>query len=703
MCRRRCARRLVRVLILGVALAGFAPAQDGRAQADSRSHLTAELVSESDAIVPGARFLVALRLVADPDWHIYWRNPGDAGSPPSLTWSLPPGFRAGPILWPVPRLVPEPPLAAYGYEGEALFLTEIEAPPGLRPGQVVPLAAHASWVVCKVDCIAGEADLARRVRVSAPEATPDRRWSGPLRAAFAALPRPVPEWRVSAVAEPAGYRLRLEPTAGRGRSPDSVIFFAAAGDVIRHAAPQLLARDRDVLTLALARSEYAAGPATRLAGLLVATPGWDVAGAVPAMEVDVPVAPAQVAMGASPTLWLALVLAFLGGILLNLMPCVFPVVSLKVLGFASLAAEGRQRAWHHGLAFAAGVVAAFWALAAALLVVRGAGGALGWGFQLQSPAFVAVMALLMVAIGLNLLGALDVGSALTRLAGVAPDAPRLTASFGTGVLATVVATPCTAPFMGVAVGFSLTQPAASALLVFTLLGLGMAAPYALLAASPRLRTYLPRPGAWMETFRQAMAFPLFATAAWLVWVLAQQSGAGAVLRVLIGMTLLALAAWVLGRWNPLVVSARARAASRTAATLAATTALLVAIPPSSVPAPPNRPAWERYSAQRVADLQRAGRIVFVDFTAAWCLTCMVNERVALDAAPVRERFRELDVATLKADWTSRDPRIAEALASFGRNSVPLYVLHHRDARVPPTILPTVLTPSIVLAALDAAQ
>ena len=701
--------RLTRAFALSVAVSSAWAAGPVHAQAARQPHITAELVSELDAITPGAKWLMALRLVSDPLWHTYWKNAGDAGSPPSLDWALPPGFRATPIRWPIPHRIAEPPLAVYGYEGEALFLTEVEAPGDLRPGQVVTLRAHASWVVCRVDCVAGEADLARRVAVSALVGTADRRWSGPLRAAYAGLPRRSPEWRVSATPAATGYTMRIVPPPGWTRPIDGVLFFPDSGAVIEHAAAQSLAHDGAAYTLALTTSPYATRKAARLTGLLVSRSGWDPAGTVKAIEVDAPIG-AGAAAGAVPagslTLWLALGLAFVGGILLNLMPCVFPVVSLKVLSFANLAGVGRRGLWLHGIATGAGVLATFWALSGVLLGLRHAGHALGWGFQLQSPTFVTAMALLLFVLGLNLLGVFEIGTSLTRLSAAPGHASRLAESFGTGVLATVVATPCTAPFMGVAVGYGLTRPAWQALLVFTVLGLGMAAPYALLAASPRLLERLPRPGPWMVTFRQAVAFPLLATAAWLIWVLAQQTDADAVLRVLIALTLLAIAAWILGRWNPLAISWRARVISRSVAAAFALGAVALAVPRAPAAgrgAPPSAAvSWEPYTARRLAELRRAGRLVFVDFTAAWCLTCKVNERVALGSRTVQERLRQLDVATLRADWTTGDPEITQALAAFGRNSVPLYVLYHGDPGLPPTVLPTLLTPSIVLDALDGA-
>jgi thiol:disulfide interchange protein len=422
--------------------------------------------------------------------------------------------------------------------------------------------------------------------------------------------------------------------------------------------------------------------------------------------------------GLPPTLWLALGLAFLGGLLLNLMPCVFPVVSLKVLGFVKLAGERPAEVRRHGFSFAFGVLVAFWALAGLLLLLRHAGAELGWGFQLQSQGFIAFMTFLLFAIGLNLAGVFELGTSLGRLGNLAPRASGYTESALNGVLATIVATPCTAPFMGAALGFALTLSAAGSLLIFTSLAVGMAAPYVVLSLAPGLLRYLPRPGSWMETFKQALSFPLFATAAWLVWVFGHQAGVDGVLRLLLGLTLLGMAAWCWGRWGSALNVARAsRLTGRTAA--AAFLFVGFALAQGSAPLPAAggglgstmaagpvgagsdgaRIQWEEFSAEAVSRHREAGRIVFVDFTAAWCLTCKVNERVALNVPEVVALVEDLDIAMLKADWTTRDPSITRALREFGRSGVPLYVVYSPDPFDAPRLLPELLTPAIVIRAL----
>jgi thiol:disulfide interchange protein DsbD len=440
--------------------------------------------------------------------------------------------------------------------------------------------------------------------------------------------------------------------------------------------------------------------------------GWAGIVSVPLAAGAVPVvtAAAQGQGGAPVTLWLALAGAFVGGLLLNLMPCVFPVLSLKLLGLVQRErAEDAAQVAHlglraHGLAYAAGVVGSFVLLAAGLIALRAAGAELGWGFQLQTPWVVAALTTLFFLIGLNLLGAFEFtwgsGLANTRVGGwLAGD--RLAGSFGTGILAVIVAAPCTAPFMGAALGYAITQPAAIALAVFALLGVGMAAPYVVLTAFPRLLVRLPRPGAWMERFRQSMAFPMFATCVWLLWVLAQQVDVDAVGLVLLALVLLGLAAWAFGlaqrgaqryRWVAL-----GAALAAVYATISATGAESGAGGRAQAAVAADAAQWQPWSRAAMAQAIATGRPVFVDFTAAWCVTCQVNKRLVLSTAPVEDAFRARGVALMRADWTNRDPEITQELARFNRNGVPLYVLY--DGKGGAHVLPELLTARIVLDAL----
>jgi thiol:disulfide interchange protein DsbD len=529
------------------------------------------------------------------------------------------------------------------------------------------------------------------------------------------VPRPSPEWKVTAAPHGDGFMVRLSPLAGvEIPRQDSIEFFAEDENVIDHAAPQLVSRDGADLVISLEPSPYATALPEVLRGVVLVEGGWAPDGSHPALAVAAPIEGTEAGAlagvgGASSgiTLWLAIVFAFFGGIILNLMPCVFPVLSIKILGFVQSAGEDRAVIRRHGWMFGAGVLVSFLLLAGLLLMLRAGGEELGWGFQLQSPAFVAAMAVLLFVLGLSLAGVFEIGTSLIRYAGEIGLSKGYGASFWSGVLATVVATPCTAPFMGSALGFALSQPAASALSVFAVLGLGMATPYVLLSMSPGLVRRLPRPGAWMETFKELMAFPLFATVVWLVWVFGQQTGNDGVAYLLLALTLLSVAVWILGRWPGVTISPRFRIVTRSFALIATLAALWFVARGSSMqasasggPLVDGELTWNVYSEEAVQEARASGRPVFIDFTAAWCLSCKVNETVALGNADVRARFQELDVVLFKADWTNRDPEITRALASFGRSGVPLYVLYSIDPQAPPYLLPEIISPGIVLSALE---
>jgi len=579
----------------------------------------AELVAERSAPEPGKALTVALRLKAIPGWHTYWRNPGDSGQPTAIDWRLPAGYRAGPIQWPVPEKLPIGPLANYGYEGEVLLLTDIVVPAGAQgPAKI---AAQAKWLVCNPErCIPQEADL-QLDPGSAPQAQ---------RIGFAreSLPEPAGAgWSLKAAAAVGGVGLEVE--LPKDVQAKTLQFFPYAEGKVRHAAAQSMERRDGGLRLFLPAATQPVGEFTRVNGLLVAD-------GVRGFEIDVPVTRAA---AASLGFLAALLFAFAGGLILNLMPCVLPVLSIKVLGFA--AGRDARAMRGQGLVYGAGVVLSFLALAALLLALKGAGTAVGWGFQLQSPVFIALMALLFLALALNLSGAFEFRSLVpSRLAGMSASNPHADA-FLTGVLAVLVASPCTAPFMGAALGYALTESAAASLAVFAALGLGMAAPYVLLTFQPRWLRHLPKPGPWMARLKRWLALPLYATVVWLAWVFSIQVG-------LVG-------------------------------------------------AQPANDAWRPFTETRVAELVAQGKPVFVDFTAAWCVTCQVNKQLVLSRPETERAFAERGVALLRADWTRQDPEITRALATLGRNGVPVYVLYRpgREAK----LLPEVLTRDALLAAL----
>ncbi|UCG87027.1 MAG: thioredoxin family protein [Gemmatimonadota bacterium] len=672
---------------------------------DLSPHSEAQLVAEVRAIAPGEPFTAALRLVMDEGWHSYWVNPGDAGTPASIEWSLPRGFEVGPIQWPYPERIEVPPLMSYGYFNEVLLLVEITPPADLALDMPVALEAGAYWLVCSDICLPAEQQL-RLVLPVAEAAEPDDRWTGSFTATRDRLPVSVEGWDIRAERTSTGYRLSIIPLGEETAWEGDPYYFPRDEAVVSPSAPQAVSRRGSHLLLSLQESSYSSGPATRLEGVLLAPQGeaWDKDGRVRALAVDVAVTePAggdalQAGSGTGNlTLAVALVFALIGGSLLNLMPCVFPVLSIKVLGFVNQAGEDRFKAGAHGVAFAIGVVLSFLALAGVILLLRSGGSRLGWGFQLQSPAFVAAVAILLFALALNLMGLFEVGTVLTRLGGRVAQPQSYVDSLSSGVLATLIATPCTAPFMGTALGFALTQPMLQTLLVFGALGLGMAIPYVVVSASPALLRLLPKPGAWMETTRQLLAFPLFGTVIWLVWVFARQTGVNGAAHLLTALMMLAFATWVLGRWKAQLIDARTRLVSRAVVLVALGLAVgLAARGTRAEAAAAGSTQWQPFSQELVQQLRAAGQPVFIDFTAAWCLSCQVNEQVVLASRVIEDAFVEHNVATLKADWTRFDPVITSALESFGRSGVPLYVFYPADLARSPVVLPTILTKRGVL-------
>jgi thiol:disulfide interchange protein DsbD len=660
---------------------------------------TVSLVSDTDEATPGLPFRIGLRFRLLPGWHTYWRNPGDAGVAPEFDLTLPKGVAAGPIGWPAPQRVTEGPLMTYAYTGEVLLPVAISpAPIGApaldnpAPDKTMPVGdgattveADARWLVCKQICVPEQAHF--RLVLPAGHAAPS-----PQAPLFAAVERRIPRgspW-VAHIAPDGTLWLRgaeLNATAVA-----NAWFIPAEAGTIQDDAPQLLSTNPGGLALSL-KPGPDFKPGLPLSGVLAVL---DRSG----QETDVTVSatpgtpPPELAM----PLVQILGFAFLGGLILNLMPCVFPVLAMKALGIAAGAAQGRMRA--HAVSYTAGVLLTFAALGGALVAARAAGAAAGWGFQFASPVFVAAMAWLLLGVGLNLSGVFEIGS---RLAGAGQ---RLAArgghsgSFFTGILAVLVATPCTAPFMGVAIAAALASPPAETIVVFLAMGFGLAAPYALFAAVPALGRLAPQPGRWMDRLRQGLAFPMYGASAWLVWVVSQEAGPAGVLGTVAGMVLLGFAAWVIGVAQQETGRTRRLAQSVAAATLLAALAVLTGIGTAPSSALPTEADAETYSAARLAALHAEGRPVFVNMTAAWCVTCLVNERLAIATSPVRDAFAARHVAYLKGDWTRQDGTITTFLQEHGRDGVPLYVYFPPGER-PPEVLPQILTEQTVLHAIGA--
>ena len=654
-----------------------ARALESAAQESPRARVT--LVADHVAIAPGQAFQLGLRLRLAPRWHSYWRHAGDAGAPTEISLTLPEGSTAGPIAWPTPQAIPFGPLMSFGYYGEVVLPIRITPPTGLRVGEVFSVSAQATWLVCDDVCIPEEGSFRLDLPVAA-DAKANSDLAPLFAAAAGALPRPSP-WQASATIQGDALRLRLTgPGLGR-ESLKEALFIPGLGGLLDHPAPQKLTQGPDWLELALKRAERPENH-TQLEGVLVLT---DQGGRRLGYEIAIPLT----AGAAFLPLWQALIFALIGGVILNLMPCVFPVLAMKAMALARLGGAARGAVRLEAAAYTAGAVVSFTALAGLLLALRGAGMALGWGFQFTSPVFVLAIAWLMLAVGLNLSGVFALGGPIGAGGHLAARGGFL-GSFATGALAVLVASPCTAPFMAAAIGAALVMPAPATLAVFAALGLGLAAPTLILALAPGLASKLPRPGPWMEKLRRIMAWPMYGAALWLVSVLWAQSGLLGVALALAGGLGLALGAWMLGR-----AQRHGRAGF---GPVFAALALLLALPfglTAAPPAPAATETAESWNQARVEALRAEGKGVFLNVTAAWCITCQVNERIALRRDAVQAAMAARGIVYLKADWTRGDPAITALLRAHGREGVPLYLFW------PPgggeaVILPEVLTEAMVL-------
>ena len=687
-------------LILAAALVAAGATTALAAPAPASPLVRVELLAETQSIAAGRTFWIALRQEITPGWHTYWMNPGDAGEPPRIEWTLPAGFTAGEIQWPPPERIAAGPAMSYGYSREVVLPIAVTAPPGLGPGARVTLRGQASWIVCEKTCIPEEAAIALTLPVTATTPAPDPRGAPLIAAARRAVPAPSP-WPASFVATPERVTFAIAARGLDAQRVSEAWFYPARWGAIEHAAPQRWRIDDAGLTLEVARGPLPEAVAGPVEGVLVVSERLDSGIAHQAFTVRAE----PRAAGPGLSLLQAAALALAGGLVLNLMPCVLPVLSAKALGLVRHASGRRAALRAHGLAYTAGVLASFALVAGTLLGLRAGGQQLGWGFQLQSPLFVTLLAYVLFVMALSLSGVIVVGARWTGAGQALAARPGYAGSFFTGALATVAATPCTAPFMSAALGYAVTQPWTSALLVFEALGLGLALPYLLLTLVPAWQRLLPAPGSWMVRLEQLLAFPLYASVAWLVWVVSQQAGPSGVAAALAGLVLIAFAVGLSrispaagGRWRR--VATASVVALGVAAIGAPALDSLVDTRAAARGARAEGGAWEPFSPQRLAELRAAGTPVFLNVTAAWCLTCLVNERVALRSSAVTDAFARKGVVRLKADWTTRDPAITRVLGSFERNGVPLYLLYPPGPAAEPIVLPQILTEGVVVDATD---
>ena len=669
----------------------------------STERVRAELLAHApEGVQPGKTVWVGLQLAHQPEWHTYWKNSGDSGLPTELSWTLPAGIVAGDIAWPVPKKIPIGSLANYGYEGTVLLPVPLTVTPDFRPPLVgdVDIRLKANWLVCKKECIPEQGEFSLKLPVRSTTALHGQAFE----AAFAAQPKPVAVVRGirdDSTARIAGDALEITvhhlPVALRGQE---LAFFPETGEVIDNGAAWSQAWKGAAWTARIPLSpQRSASPSVMPVVLGYGGDGWrtelQVVGSWPQAAAPATVSPAleqalrenaaaagagtSAAGGGSIGFAAALLGALLGGLILNLMPCVFPVLAIKVVGFTRHA-DDRRGHRIGGLAYTAGVVSSFALLGGLMLALRAAGEQLGWGFQLQSPLVVAGLAALFTLIGLNLAGLFEFRSMLPSSVASLQARHPVADAFLTGVLAVAIASPCTAPFMGASLGLAISLPPTQALAIFMVLGLGMALPYLAASWVPAVARWLPRPGPWMDTFRRLMAFPMFATVAWLVWVLGQQSGidgAGALLALLVALSMVVWALTLRGRTR--IALGAVAVASFAALAWAAGGAISR---PATAPAVASADAlWQPWAPGRVDQLLAAGQPVFVDFTAAWCVTCQYNKKTTLANREVLDAFRAGNYALLRADWTRRDPDITAALAGLGRNGVPVYVIY-RQGRAP---------------------
>jgi thiol:disulfide interchange protein/DsbC/DsbD-like thiol-disulfide interchange protein len=690
-------------LICAIVFVAAAPKAFAQSLAERGPLVHVELLAEKAAARPGDTVTIALRQQIKAGWHTYWSNPGDSGEPTRIEWKLPAGATASAIAWPLPTAIPVGPLMNYGYSGELLLLTDITLPNTIS-GNSIDIAADVKWLVCEEICVPEEASVRLTLPLLegplSPRPSPH---AGTIAAARKKLPGRAP-WTASFQTGKDGIVLKLDGVPAELSSATDIRFFPAEWGRINHAAAQPIAFKDGALWMHLAPGDMTATAGGPLDGLIGVGAGPERQGySISAAAAPLPAPPEfapPVAAGAEGglTLALAAAFAFLGGIILNAMPCVFPVLSLKALSLARDAGNSEARRLKGGV-YLAGVLTSFLLIGAAVLVLRASGAAIGWGMQFQSPAFVLFMMALFLGLALNMSGVFMIGSRIAGAGDGLTRRPGLAGYFFTGVLATLIATPCTAPFMGAAIGYAFSQPAVYVFAVLLALGFGFALPIVLLSLSPSLGRWLPRPGAWMETFRQLMAFPLYATVAWLVWVLSIQQGSDGVVAASLTLLGTGFAAWLLGR--------KPEAGTLTAATALGIAIAAIALGSASLPASPAGlpiadagehagPRAENFTAARLAELRSQLKPVFVNLTAAWCITCKVNERIALRSGRIAEAFAAQGIAYLVGDWTNGNPEITALLKEHGRAGVPLYLLYSGSGDAAPVILPQLLTESIVL-------
>lgn len=705
------------VLLLTLSTFGYA----NNFQDSFHDPVQAEIIHENRTVQPGKPFWVGIRLTMESGWHAYWKNPGDAGMTPDVQWALPEGYLVSELQWPTPKTFTAMEAIGYGYENELILLAEVT--PSKNSHTLVEIAADLSWVVCDdSSCLPGGTEVKATIPVSSATPTPHTSHAGHFSKARSQIPKQINPIN--------GHRQNGLITLNIDH-PSEIFhasFYPEQPERIDSSVDPIVIKSDQQFKVVL--KEMNPSSSEPLKGVLVLneTVAYDIHVSLnPLNTSDIALNLTGKTLKSNSTetyamadhsfkggVFLAIGLAFLGGLILNLMPCVLPVISFKILSFIKMAGQSRSLIFKHGLAFSAGVLISFWTLAGVLLMLQAWGHTVGWGFQLQEPLFVGILAAIILVFGLSLFGVFEIGTGFASLAGQASTKTEtgLTGSFFSGILATAVATPCTGPFLGTAVGFAVTLPTYQAMLIFTSLGLGMASPYLLLGAFPQFLRFMPKPGNWMITFKEIMGFVMLATVLWLIWVFGAQTDSLAIFILLSGFFILAIGCWIFGKWGTPIKKKLTRSISFVFTLGCFLLGGYAIIQASSIPslsleqtnnseiamADPSdlSSKWISFSPEKLAHYREQGIPVFIDFTAKWCLICQANHLV-LELDDVKAKFKEKGVVKMLGDWTKKDPIITEALSKYGRNSVPLYLLYGNEE---PMILPQVLTTDVVIEHLD---
>lgn len=654
----------------------------------------AELISSMAEATPGSTIEVGLKLTHDPHWHTYWKATGDSGLPTEIQWTLPDGWKAGDIQWPIPKVFKLGTLINYGYDGEVLLPVQITIPADQPLNSSASLKAEVSWLMCAEQCVPGRASLSLEIKVG-PKAVPSDAYDN-----FQETLKNVPSDSIPVTAKIDHKKKLIELSFPDKGALENVYIFAQTADSISYGTPQEIVPTANGFSVFLQATEFI-NAGDSFEGLIlvndgqVSQGGWAKNFSAPLKEapLTIPVKSEQLNLSQG-SLLISAFFAFIGGLILNLMPCVFPVLSLKIIGIVEN--RGTKNLLPHGFGFLAGILLTMLVLSSLLIAVKSTGAMIGWGFQLQSPFFVCALATLFIVLSANLLGFFEFSFTL-RISGAGTTKKRspFLESFLTGVLAVFVASPCTAPFMGAALGYALSASYIETLFIFLALGLGMALPWFLLTVFPWLTRWLPKPGQWMITFKKWMALPMGLTALWLLWVLSQQISILAFACICTGLLLCCAALYFYGKFQFGKLSAKS-----IGAVLAAATLFLVGggLTLSAIsPVQETYQGADSWSPQKVNDALKHGKRVFVDFTASWCLTCQANKLAVLRTSEVQKAFKDNDFVVLEADWTNYDERITKVLEHFGRSGVPLYVVYEPNGST--EILPELLTQEIVLKAI----